>query len=56
MKRKARNTFGSEYGENDIQIPRDRVGEHDPIIVKKHKKNVTFLQSCQEDDSPIKNH
>jgi len=37
-------TVRSEFGEIDIQIPRDREGEHDPLIVKKHQKNVTGIE------------
>jgi transposase-like protein len=34
----------SEYGEIEIQVPRDREGEHDPLIVKKHQTNVTGIE------------
>jgi transposase-like protein len=37
-------TVRSEYGEIDLEIPRDRDGEFDPIIVKKHQKNVTGIE------------
>jgi len=37
-------TVRSEFGEIDLQIPRDREGEHDPLIVKKHQKNVTGIE------------
>lgn len=37
-------TVRSEFGEINIQIPRDREGEHDPLIVKKHQKNVTGIE------------
>jgi transposase-like protein len=37
-------TVRSEYGELDIQIPRDRESEHEPLIVKKHQKNVTGIE------------
>lgn len=37
-------TVRSEYGELDIQVPRDREGEHEPLIVKKHQKNVTGIE------------
>lgn len=33
----------SEYGEFDINIPRDRNGEYDPIAVEKYQKDVTGL-------------
>lgn len=34
----------SEYGEVDIDVPRDRNGEFDPVIVKKHQKSVTGIE------------
>lgn len=34
----------SEYGEAEIAIPRDREGEHEPIIVKKHQKNLSGIE------------
>jgi len=34
----------SEYGEVDIQVPRDREGEFEPTIVKKHQSNVTGIE------------
>lgn len=34
----------SEYGEVDIQVPCDRNGEFEPIIVKKHQSNVTGIE------------
>lgn len=34
----------SEYGEIDLKVPRDREGEHDPLIVKKHQKSVTGIE------------
>lgn len=34
----------SEYGEIDLEIPRDREGEFEPVIVKKHQKNVTGIE------------
>lgn len=37
-------TVRSEFGEIDLQIPRDRESEHDPLIVKKHQKNVTGIE------------
>lgn len=33
----------SEYGEFDLNIPRDRQGEYDPIVVGKYQKDVTGL-------------
>lgn len=34
----------SEYGEIDLTIPRDRDGEFEPAVVKKHQKNVTGIE------------
>jgi transposase-like protein len=34
----------SGYGESEIEVPRDREGEHEPVIVKKHQKNLTGLE------------
>ncbi len=34
----------SEYGEIDLKVPRDREGEHIPLIVKKHQKSVTGIE------------
>jgi transposase-like protein len=34
----------SEYGESEIEVPRDRDGEHEPLIVKKHQKNLTGME------------
>ena len=39
-----KKTITSEYGESEIQVPRDREGEHEPIIVKKHQKNLTGIE------------
>lgn len=40
----SQKTVRSEYGEIDLQVPRDREGEHDPLIVKKHQKSVTGIE------------
>ena len=34
----------SEFGESELSIPRDREGEHEPLIVKKHQKNLTGIE------------
>jgi putative transposase len=34
----------SELGEIELDIPRDRNGEFDPIIVKKHQKNISGIE------------
>lgn len=41
---KTKKTVNSEYGEVDIQVPRDRNGEFEPVIVKKHQSNVTGIE------------
>lgn len=40
----SKKTVRSQYGEVDLSIPRDREGEFDPLIVKKHQKNVTGIE------------
>jgi transposase-like protein len=37
-------TVRSEYGELDLTVPRDRVGTFEPMVVKKHQKNVTGIE------------
>ena len=39
-----KKTVSSEYGDVDIQVPRDRLGEFNPIVVKKHQTNVTGIE------------
>ncbi len=34
----------SEFGESEIAVPRDRDSEHEPVIVKKHQKNLTGIE------------
>ncbi|WP_438449527.1 transposase, partial [Gorillibacterium sp. sgz5001074] len=41
---KTKKTVTSEYGEMEIQVPRDRNGEFEPMIVKKHQSNVTGIE------------
>lgn len=41
---KSKKTIISEYGEVDIQVPRDRNGEFEPVIVKKHQSNVVGIE------------
>lgn len=41
---KSKKTIVSEYGEQDIQVPRDRLGEFEPVVVQKHQKNVTGIE------------
>jgi transposase-like protein len=40
----SKKTVVSEYGDSEILVPRDRDGEHDPVIVKKHQKNLTGIE------------
>ncbi|MCM3144693.1 IS256 family transposase [Brevibacillus sp. MER 51] len=40
----SKKTVRSEYGEVGIQVPRDREGEFEPAIVKKHQSNVTGIE------------
>ncbi|MGK5512282.1 IS256 family transposase [Brevibacillus formosus] len=40
----SKKTVRSEYGEVDIQVPRDREGEFEPAIVKKHQSSVTGIE------------
>ena len=37
-------TVRSEYGEVDLTVPRDRNGSFEPVVVKKHQKNVTGIE------------
>ena len=41
---RARRTVVSEYGEQEIAVPRDRQGEFEPLVVKKHQSNVTGIE------------
>ena len=40
----SRKTVRSEFGELEIDIPRDREGEFEPAIVKKYQKNVAGIE------------
>ncbi|WP_134687568.1 IS256 family transposase [Brevibacillus migulae] len=40
----SKKTVRSEYGDIDIQVPRDREGDFEPTIVKKHQSNVTGIE------------
>jgi len=40
----SKKTVRSEYGDVDIQVPRDREGDFEPTIVKKHKSNITGIE------------
>jgi len=39
-----KKTVRSDYGDVDLEIPRDRDSEFAPIVVKKHQKNVTGIE------------
>ena len=39
-----KKTIRTNHGEIDIQIPRDRNGEFEPMVVKKHQKSVTSIE------------
>lgn len=41
---KSKKTVVSEYGEQEIAVPRDRLGELEPVVVQKHQKNVTDIE------------
>jgi putative transposase len=41
---KSKKTITSEYGDQEIQVPRDRAGEFEPVVVKKHQSNVTGIE------------
>lgn len=40
----SKKTVVSEFGDTQIQVPRDRNGEHEPIIVPKHQKNLSGIE------------
>ncbi|MFC5649550.1 transposase, partial [Paenibacillus solisilvae] len=41
---KSKKTITSEYGEQQLSIPRDREGEFEPLVVKKHQSNVIGIE------------
>jgi transposase-like protein len=41
---KSKKTVTSEYGDQEISVPRDRLGEFEPLVVKKHQSNVTGIE------------
>lgn len=41
---KSKKTVVSEYGEQEIVVPRDRMSEFEPMVVQKHQKNVTGIE------------
>lgn len=40
----SKKSVRSDYGELELDVPRDRDGEFDPVIVKKHQKNITGIE------------
>ncbi|UUZ87037.1 IS256 family transposase [Paenibacillus sp. P26] len=40
----SKNTVTSEYGDVEIEVPRDRLGEFEPVVVKKNQTNVTGIE------------
>ncbi|WP_341280738.1 IS256 family transposase [Paenibacillus sp. FSL H8-0537] len=41
---KSKKSIVSEYGEQEINVPRDRDGAFEPLVVKKHQSNVTGIE------------
>ncbi|MGG1601019.1 IS256 family transposase, partial [Paenibacillus naphthalenovorans] len=41
---KSKKKITSEYGDQEIAVPRDRLGEFEPLVVKKHQSNVTGIE------------
>ena len=39
----SKNTFRSDYGKLDVDIPRDREGDFEPSIVKKYQNDVSSI-------------
>ena len=34
----------TDYGEMEVEIPRDRFGEHEPIVIKKNQRDVSGIE------------
>ncbi len=41
---KSKKKITSEYGEQEIAVPRDRLGEFESVVVRKHQSNVTGIE------------
>jgi putative transposase len=41
---KSKKTITSEYGEQEISVPRDRLSDFEPIVVKKNQSSVTGIE------------
>jgi putative transposase len=39
-----KKTVHTEYGDLQIQVPRDRLGEFEPVVIKKNQTNVTGIE------------
>ncbi|MEK8129481.1 IS256 family transposase [Paenibacillus filicis] len=39
-----KKTVHTEYGDMEIQVPRDRLGEFNPVVIKKNQTNVTGIE------------
>lgn len=48
----SQKTMHTNYGDMEIDIPRDRKGEYEPQVVKKYQNTVT--QDMEEKSSPCK--
>ena len=40
----SKKTVDSELGEMTMEVPRDRQGEFDPVLVKKHQKRMPSIE------------
>lgn len=40
----SKKTVSSQFGESELAVPRDRDGEHEPIIVGKHQRNLSGIE------------
>lgn len=41
---KSKKTVTSEYGQQEIAVPRDRLAEFEPLVIKKHQSSVTGIE------------
>ena len=40
----SKKTVVNEYSDTELLISRDREGEHEPLLVKKHQRNLTGIE------------
>jgi transposase-like protein len=40
----SKKTVRSDYGEIELEIPRDRKGEFEPVVVKKHQRDISGIE------------